>query len=133
VPCIDVTRDIKGTFYILSDFNLKHDQLKCQLEEFFKIKLKNSSNVYNSCLQFEEKISDSRLFRRFKVYNKILQMLQSTSARMALGINLNKIINPKSKFYNTMIETIHDGITRLEISYYANTKEAENKFFTSEF
>ena len=47
------------------------------LEQAFDTKLKLGRNSFSSCLQLEEPQSDDIAYRRFKVYNKILQLIQS--------------------------------------------------------
>ena len=72
---IDMTRDLRGTFFAIGDWPIKQKQLQSLLEKAFKIKLHRGKNCFNSCFQFLENDSNSHLYRRFKVYNKVLQLL----------------------------------------------------------
>lgn len=71
----DATRDLKGTFYVTGELEKKYIALKLLLERRFKTKLSGNGNTHQSCLQFDEWPAETSYFRRFKVYNKVLQLL----------------------------------------------------------
>lgn len=72
---IDITRDLKGFFFAADDWTGKYMEFKVLLEEQFHVALKTNSNSFNSCFQYEEKAANMPEHRRFKVYNKGLQLL----------------------------------------------------------
>ena len=133
VAQLDITRDLKGTFYVVGDWPVKHSQLKRLLEKQFKTKLSLGKNSFNSCFQFEEEAADQHLFRRFKVYNKILQLLQSETPQKAVGMNTNALFNPPSRLLDAIVESRDAGMTRLEISYYAKSTAAQAEYFEEDF
>ena len=67
---IDLTRDLKGTFFVVGDPVDKYEELMCILEKKFKTKLKTNHNSFSSCFQYVERPNSDKLYRRFKVYGK---------------------------------------------------------------
>ena len=51
---IDMTRDLRGTFFIIDDWPNKAAVMKTMMEQAFDTKLKLWRNSFSSCLQFEE-------------------------------------------------------------------------------
>ena len=84
----DATRDLRGYFYCLDDWKLKHEELRVELENRFGVDLKDNGNSFESCLQFLETQKPGQVYRRIKVYNKLLALLQSESAQKGIGMNL---------------------------------------------
>ena len=52
---------------------------------------------------------------------------------MPLGMNTNAIFNPRFKFGQEMYEASYQGLSRIEISYYADSVEAETDYFKCNF
>ena len=48
-------------------------------------------------------------------------------------MNTNAIFTPEQRMYKALLEANQEGITRLEISYYAKTTVAQQKYFTTAF
>lgn len=74
----------------------------------------------------------SQLTRRFKVYNKLLALLQSESVAKGLGMNLGGVYYSNVKMYKELREACHDGLTRIEISYCAADYQQEKEFYVKE-
>ena len=69
-------------------------ELKKKLEEILKTSLCNTGNTFSSCFQYKEKPKEGKIYRRVKIYNKFLQLLQSRTAMMRLGMNTDAIFSP---------------------------------------
>ena len=95
--------------------------------------LETNSNSWRSCFQFHEKPGDAKPHRRFKVYCKTLQQLQSLTPWKALGMNTNALFNPQPRIQKAIEETWEEGLTRLEISYYFPSAEAEQELMKEDF
>ena len=63
---------------------------------------------------------------RVKLYNKTNSLIQSESVQKAIGMNTNGIFYPPMRMYKVNKEFQNEGITRIEISYYADSIEAED-------
>lgn len=96
-------------------------------------KLSLGKNSFNSCLQFVEEAADQHLFRRFKVYNKVLQFLQSETPQKAVGTGTNALFNPISRSQDALVESLDAGLTRLEISYYAKSATGQAEYLEEDF
>lgn len=129
----DATRDMKGTFYVVGELETQFNVLKTVLERRFQTKLCANANTHQSCLQFDEWPAETTYFRRFKVYNKVLQLLQSVAPQKAVGINTNAIYNPQQRMLKALVEAANEGVTRLEISYQFRTEAALTAFFNNSF
>ena len=86
-------------------------------------------NSFESCFQYQEAASDEKLYRRVKIYNKLLALIQSRSAMASLGMKMQDIFYAELVMERELKETSQDGLSRIEISYYATTIEAEREFF----
>lgn len=53
----------------------KYELVKKALEEHMETKFKNAGNTFNSCFQYVERGGPHRLYRKVKIYNKLLAML----------------------------------------------------------
>ena len=70
---------------------------------------------------------------RIKVYDKLLASLQSESVKKGVGMNTSAIYYPSMHMQKTIREFQHDSITRVEISYYADSVEAEGMLISDAF
>ena len=121
----DATRDLRGTFYCLEDYKAKHAELCGHLEDRFGVTFTNNGNSSASCLQFVCKATSAWFELRIKVYNKLLAFLQSRTAKMQVGMNLQAIYYSDPKMFQELREACHDGLTRLEVSYYPADRQQE--------
>ena len=128
-----MTRDLKGFFFLPHQWEQKYIEFKTILETLFKTKLKRNRNSFSSCFQYEEARTVGRFHRRFKVYNKLLQNFQSAAPQQAVGMNTTAIFNAPSRMLQVYQEAVEEGATRLEISYYADSLEAQDSFVAEQF
>ena len=70
---------------------------------------------------------------RIKVYNKLLALFQSRTTRSTLGMNTNAIFYPTFTPGRVLKEAINHGLTRIEISYYVDSIEAEEEHWDAGF
>ena len=89
----DVTQDLKGCFWGGDDWKDKWQELRERLENVLDTSLTNTGNSFESCFQYVEKLRPGKVHRRIKIYNKLLQLLQSRTAMMGLGMNTDAIFN----------------------------------------
>ena len=125
----DATRDLRGTFYVLDDWKLKHEELRVELENRLGVDLADNGNSFRSCFQFVEKKKPGQVHRRVKVYNKLLMFLQSETVQKGIGMNLRSVFYSNAKMYKALREACEDGLTRVEISYYAADHQQEQQLF----
>ena len=116
----DATRDLKGTFYCSNGAHQVKAKLKTALEDKLGIKLKHHGNTFNTCVQFIQEANDLDLYVRIKIYSKTTQLFQSSSTSMQLGMNTNALFAPTQRMLKALRETGLQGLSRIEISYYAN-------------
>ncbi len=62
---------------------------------------------------------------RVKIYCKTIAMFQSKGARSSLGMDTNRIFHPTFLLGRELDETKEEGLSRIEISYYADDLLAE--------
>ena len=60
------------------------------------------------------------------MYNKLLHLLQCESTGKSLGMNTKSIYFPSMRMQRVLQEFKNEGITRIEISYSADSVQAEN-------
>ena len=72
-----------------------------------------------------EKQKPGEVYRRFKVYNKLLAFLQSETAKKGIGMNLQAVYYSSPQMYSALHESLDEGLCRIEISYYAPDFDAE--------
>ena len=133
ISCLEVTQDLTGFFYGGENWKASWHELCDALDLHLESHFKDNHNSFQSCFQFVEKESFKKVYRRVKVYNKLLALLQSRTVKMPLGINTNEIFDPSLKFGQELQEAVQKGLSRIEISYYAQSVEAEAEFFKSNF
>ena len=96
-------------------------------------KFERLGNSHAACFQYKEAPGPYSLYRSIKVYNVVLARLLSDGPMKSLGMNTQALFAPKSRMVNAIVSTLDEGLTRLEISYYADSQEAERKFFGDGF
>ena len=52
---------------------------------------------------------------------------------MRVGMNTNAIFTPQMRMLSKLKETAECGLSRIEISYYADSEVAQTQLFKSEF
>jgi len=48
-------------------------------------------------------------------------------------MNTNSLFAPSHRMLKALKETLNEGLSRIEISYYARTQTAEDKLFANDF
>ena len=129
----DATRDVQGFFYTPASHRIKYQELKQVLEEKLETKLSRNSNTWNSCFQYNEPKTTNGVYRRIKIYNKCLQLFQSKTSSMSVGMNTNALFTPTMRMLSELKETADAGLSRIEISYYADSDAAQRKLLDSNF
>ena len=129
----DVTRDLQGFFYAKGNWRDKYNLMKEKLEENLGIEFANNGNSFNTCFQFVEKQDDNKIYRRIKVYNKTIALFQSAGPRSGIGMNTNMLFAPQQPMLNSIRKTEEEGMTRIEISYYSDSREACKGYFAEDF
>lgn len=69
---------------------------------------------------------------RVKVYNKLLSLFQSCGPIKTLGMNTQGIFRPSITQLKVLKESAEDGLTRIEVSYYAREIEQEELYWTKD-
>ena len=113
----DATRDVRGTFYITKRNETLIEKLRRALEDQYDTRLKLNSNSFTTCLEFDEVSILKPVVRRFKVYNKVVQLFQSECPQKAIGMRTISLFAPQSRMKKVIEEGRDEGVTRLEISY----------------
>ena len=78
-----------------------------------------------SCFIFTEDHREGHLTRIVKIYNKVLDLLQSESVRKPISMSTNELFSPSVWISSELREACDDGLTRFEIAYKAPDMEAE--------
>ena len=73
------------------------------------------------------------MWRRIKIYDKGLALLTSGSAMTQLGMNTNALFRSSYLLRKELEEAKQYGLSRIEISYYADSLVAEREYFTTDF
>ncbi|KAF9965346.1 hypothetical protein BGZ73_001490, partial [Actinomortierella ambigua] len=76
--------------------------------------------VGNHCLSwFSTTSKDQKI--RCKVYNKLIQMLESAEVRKPLGSRMEDLVaNPEKAFTSRLLDARDKGLSRLEITFYGH-------------
>ena len=130
---LDSTRDLMGSFYAIQDWRKLHSELAEALECEFGAKFKDNGNSFNSCFQFEGKFAQGQLLGRIKYYWKSLSLVQSESVSQSIGMNMRALFYPSVRMNLALRESRNEGQSRIEITYTAQTKQAEDEFLDSDF
>ena len=94
---------------------------------------KKNENTFDSCFIFDEMVEPGEKMRRYKVYNKFIQLLMSKSAASGLGMNTQKIFTLSNVMTNVIKECSMHGMTRIEISYILDSPKAVAEVFSGSF
>ena len=130
---IDSTRDLRGSLYALENWKLKHKELGQALEREYKCTFKDNGNSYPSCFQFEGKPPSTLLSVRVKYYWKTLALIQSESVSKSVGMNMKGLFYPSARIGRAHNESKGEGLSRIEITYTANTSEGEDEILNGVF
>ena len=130
---IDITRDVAGCFYVPGDQWIKYENLKNEVDECLGASFSHNKNSFACCFQYQETKKQNGLYRRVKIYDNFLALLSSRSAFQQLGMNTEAIFHPNYLMGKVLDEAQNTGLTRIEISYYADTLEAEKNFNSDDF
>ena len=91
---IDVTRDLRGSFYTPGHWKEKHRELASALTSLFGCPFRDNGNSFESCFQFKaHELLGSHEFR-VKIYWKSLALLQCESVSKSLGMNTKALFYP---------------------------------------
>ena len=74
VTKLDVTRDLAGSFFAVSDWRERHRELACALHYLFDTPFRDNGNSFDSCFQFVDRNPDGHLEIRIKYYWKNLAL-----------------------------------------------------------
>ena len=129
---LDTTRDLKGAFYVPGNWRSKHRELGQELSKYFQTTFKDNGNSMNSCFQFDGGW-DRLLKIRVKYYWKTLELLQSKGAAKSLGMNTLGLFCPSVRMGQSMAACGQQSMSRIEITYTAQTMAAQAQFFDDEF
>jgi len=81
--------------------------------------VKDKNKVGNNCISWHS-ISGNGTRLRIKVYNKFVQMLESSEIRSYIGSRLSSIVSDSSKRFRNVLKECKDcGLTRVEIKVYS--------------
>ena len=70
---------------------------------------------------------------RVKYYWKSLALIQSESVMQSIGMNMKALFYPTVRMNLALRESQEQGQSRIEITYTATTKEAEDELLDQEF
>lgn len=70
---------------------------------------------------------------RIKIYWKSLALLQSETAAKSLGMNMKGLFYPNMRMGKALKESINQTMTRIEITYSANTINGQTELLDDEF
>jgi hypothetical protein len=81
--------------------------------------VKDCQSVGNNCISWYDTTGEDNVPIRTKVYNKFVQMLESSDIRSSLGTQLaNFVANPCAEFTRKLLQYKDSGMTRFEITFY---------------
>ena len=103
------------------------------MNQALRTEFKGISGSFESCFIFEEKSRQGALRRKVKIYNKVLDLFQSESVMKPISMCTNELFSPGDWLRSSLLEAVDRGLTRIEISYYADDALAESLFFHKEF
>ena len=121
---IDVTRDLRGAFYVPGNWKAKHNELGDVLATYVGTDFRDNGNSFNSCFQYEGHSPEGYLFMKVKVYWKSLALLQSDAAAKSVGMNMKGLFYPNVRMGKALKESNNETMTRIEITYMATSMVA---------
>ena len=86
-----MTQDYKRLFYGGQNGRQKWLKLKSGLKDRLETNLADSYNNFENCLQFLEASREDRLYRQFKIYNKLFCFFQFEIAIKDVDMNIKVI------------------------------------------
>ena len=95
--------------------------------------VEDNGNSFDSCFQFESQSEINHLHIRVKYYWKFLAFVQSESVQKAIGMNTKAIFYPNVRMGLALNESQTSGLSRIEITFTANTVDGENTLLTPFF
>jgi hypothetical protein len=114
---IDITQDVP---YITNRETVEEHILGRGIEKRFIVS--DLHKVGKNCISFynRDPLDDTgSTLLRIKVYNKFIQMLESSSVRTTLGSRLHNIfVDPTDSMKRTFLRTRKVGLTRIEVKFY---------------
>lgn len=87
---------------------------------------RDNGNSMASCFQYLGPSSSLDLTMRIKIYWKTLALLQSDGVLKQLGMNTRALFYPSIRMGQALTESRDAGLTRIEITYTADTRAKEN-------
>ena len=70
---------------------------------------------------------------RIKIYWKSLALLQSETAAKSIGMNMKGLFYPNMRMGRALKESINETMSRIEITYTANTIKGQTELLDDEF
>jgi nitrogen regulatory protein PII len=114
---IDIAQDIN---YITTRRNVEEHILANGVQK--RDIVDDRYKVGDNCISF---FNDDRTLK-VKVYNKYVQMLESSDVMTTLGSRLhNLFVDPKDSIRETLERTRETGITRIEVKFYGGDSEVD--------
>ena len=126
VSKIDITRDLGGCFFAKSDWKKLYKELQNALSGIFDTTFKDSGNSFDTNFQFVDQARSATHGVRIKYYWKNLAMMQSESVIKSLGMNYKSLFYPSVRMGLALRETQKEGLSRIEFTFTASTREAES-------
>lgn len=112
---IDVTVDCAGT---IKKLEIYEHIIKTGVDA--KSVVNNTKKVGNNCISWTSK-TDTGIKMRTKVYNKFVQMLESSGTYRNIGSVISEfVVNPSAEFRQALIDANKYGLTRVEITVYTD-------------
>ena len=130
---IDSSRDVGGTFFARYCWKQKLKQFAQALGDEFGTVFRNNGNSFDSCFQLVGQHPELDLELRVKPYWKTAQLLQSETVIKTVGMNTKGLFFPTMEMQRKLQESAAVGLTRIELTYTASSKEAEDDFFNGIF
>lgn len=128
---VDYTKDYHGFFYVknIDEFwAFMQKKLKARnFGEASKKSYKQTHTMLNFCFS---KAKDFPFAHRIKLYNKLMQGIESAQVFMAVGNGLRSIYEDCAKpICARFIDTKYGGLFRVELSVYFTSAEEQHYFF----
>ncbi|KAH7045773.1 hypothetical protein BKA57DRAFT_467654, partial [Linnemannia elongata] len=129
VAMVAILPVIRKRYLVLHDIDMTHDcrcvSTRTYLERHLKAKgistiVNDRGRVGDHCVTWFAPPDNAQKIR-YKVYNKLVQMLESADVRKSLGSRMEDIVaNPDEKFTRTLLRHRDHGLSRLELAFYGS-------------
>ena len=124
---IDVTMDYAGSFDIQHLTTKKGFRVQGSANDANRTILDNTDQVGNNCLTYMETVDG--LTTRCKIYNKMVQMLESKSVRETVGQHWKDWVCQKDTRPANARDLAKDrGLTRAEVTFYCKDAVPSDNF-----